>query len=68
MAGPIEQVRWPRSSLAETDANDHASAACYRGRNAAVKRVGPAGGMVGAPTSDQTVFAKLKMAISKRSG
>ena len=23
-------VRWPLSSLAETDASDHASAACYR--------------------------------------
>jgi hypothetical protein len=32
MAIPVAPalVRWPRSSLAETDASDHASAACYR--------------------------------------
>src|SRR5579864_5947307 len=28
---PIAPARWPRLSLAETDASDLASAACYRG-------------------------------------
>ena len=30
MATPVGLVRWPRFRLAETDASDHASAACYR--------------------------------------